>query len=303
MTLVQVHDGGVDPHRSERPDPADPEERVLRQADLAVADVQARGDPPVHPIVVGPLRVQEEERDAADVDAPNLQANPAPPQVDHHREGLAVGAGDERGGEPVRVGFDPVLVLPARGVHALVEVALPVQDADADHGQAPVRRLLQDVAREDAETPGVGRERAMDPVLGAEEHDRPRVRAGRVGVGQLGLEGLLHGLRPRDERAVLGGFDERVVGRVHEEPDGVLAPHRPAVGIDVPEDVRAAGHPGPSVVVGQAREDGEAGGEPGGEVVGRPEQVLLARLDHSRASSPNAGKTRTLPPTGLHFRP
>ena len=56
---------------------------------------------------------------------------------DRHRdrERLAVVARDERGGQAVRVGVDPVLVLPAAGVDALAEVAVAVQEADG--GQRP----------------------------------------------------------------------------------------------------------------------------------------------------------------------
>ena len=61
---------------------------------------------------------------------------------DRHRDRdrLAVVARDERGGQAVRIGVDPVLVLPAAGVDALAEVAVAVQEADGDQRPARGRR-------------------------------------------------------------------------------------------------------------------------------------------------------------------
>ena len=86
--------------------------------------------------------------------------------------GLAVVAGDERGGHAVRVGVDPVLVLPAGGVDALAEVAVAVHEPDGDQRQRPVGGLLEDVAGEHAEAARVDGQRAVDRVLRAEERDR-----------------------------------------------------------------------------------------------------------------------------------
>ena len=83
MALVEVHDAGLDPERLERAHAADAEQHVLRQAHVLVGDVQARGDPARGLRVLRALGVEQEERDAADVHAPDLRgdlevARPAP---------------------------------------------------------------------------------------------------------------------------------------------------------------------------------------------------------------------------------
>ena len=64
---------GLDADRLERAHAADAEQHVLREAHVGVADVQARGDPAGGAVVLGPVGVEQEERDAADVDAPDLR--------------------------------------------------------------------------------------------------------------------------------------------------------------------------------------------------------------------------------------
>ena len=72
MALVEVHDAGLDAERVQRAHAADAEQRVLREPQLGVADVQARRDPAVGDVVLGPVGVEQQQRDAADVDAPDL---------------------------------------------------------------------------------------------------------------------------------------------------------------------------------------------------------------------------------------
>ena len=66
-----------------------------------------------------------------------------------------------------------ILLLPALGVEALAEVALGVQQADADERDAEVGRRLEVVTGEDAETTRVLGERLGDAELGREVGDLP----------------------------------------------------------------------------------------------------------------------------------
>ena len=163
---------GLDAQRRERADAADAEQDVLREPRVRLADVEARGDPAGGEVVLRPLGVEQVERHAADVDAPDLRGHLHVAHGHRDRERLAVVAGHERGGEPLRVGVDPVLVLPAAGVDALAEVALAVHQPDGDERQRAVGRLLEDVAGERAEAAGVDRERAVHAELRAEVRDR-----------------------------------------------------------------------------------------------------------------------------------
>ncbi len=64
---------------------------------------------------------------------------------------MATLVGHQRRGKPFRVGVDPVLVLPARGVDALAEVSLAVHQADGEQRNRAVGGLLDEVAGERAE--------------------------------------------------------------------------------------------------------------------------------------------------------
>ena len=83
----------------------------------------------------------------------------------------------------VRVEVGEALLLPAVGDEALAEVAVAVEEADADERHAEVARRLQVVAGEHAEAAGVLRERLGDAELGREVGD-----PARAGVGAWHLE-------------------------------------------------------------------------------------------------------------------
>ena len=184
VALVEVHDAGIDPERVQRAHAADPEHRVLAEPHAGIADVQPRRDPAVGQVVLRPVGVEQQQRHAADVDAPDLRDHLA--VADRHRHGdrLAVRARHQRSGHAMRIGLDPVLVLPAGRVDPLAEVAVAVHQADRDEREPHVRGLLEDVARQHAETAGVDRQRLVDRELGAEERSRA-VLGHRLGQERL----------------------------------------------------------------------------------------------------------------------
>ena len=260
VALVEVHGLGVDADRLDRLHPADAQQDVLREADLGIARVQARGRPAGAQRVLRPVGVEEEERHAPDVDPPHLRDEVHAVDLHRDRERRAVVARDERGREAVGVGVDPVLVLHARRVDPLAEVALAVQEADGGERGGLVGGLLEDVARERAEAAGVDRQRRVDAVLGAEEDG---AAAADVGArGHLGGDPALDLLGPRDEAVVGRRAQQRARRRLLEQVDGVVARALPPVGVDVVEELRPARPPGPAVVVREAGEHPQALGHP-----------------------------------------
>ena len=269
---------GSTPTASQRRDAAEAEQRVLREARVGVAVVQARGDPARGPSFSG-SSVSSSSSGTRPTSTRQICARDLDVAArDLDRQRRAVVAGDERGGQALGVGEDPVLLLPARVVDALAEVAAAVHEADADHRQRAVGRLLEDVAGERAEAAGVDRQRLVDGVLGAEEGD------GVVGVDRAaaararGRRGpRLERRRPRaEQRVVVGGALERLGGGLLQQPDGVAGDHAPAARVDRAEQLRAARHPGPAVVVGQPRQGRQRVGQPPRQGVGGAGEVVAA---------------------------
>ena len=187
MPFVQVDHGGLDPERLEHPGAADAEQRVLGEPHGPVRLVEPRARPAEDGVVLRQLGVEQQQRHAADVDPPDLERELRVEDRNRELKRLAVGAGDARHRQALRIDAEPVLLLAAGGVDPLPEVAAPVEEADPDHRQRLVARLLEDVAREHAEPARVERQRLVEAELRAHEDDGAvdaRARAG--GAGQVG---------------------------------------------------------------------------------------------------------------------
>ena len=85
--------------------------------------------------------------------------------------GLAVASDGRLHRQLVDVGVEVLFVLPAVVVEALAEVALVVEQADADERDAQVAGALDVVAGEHAEAAGVDRQRLVQAELGREIGD------------------------------------------------------------------------------------------------------------------------------------
>ena len=279
MPFVQVKRGRVEPEGPEQPKTADAEDRVLRQAELRVAHIEAPGDPPVQDVVLGASRVEEVQGHAPHVHAPRLHDHVAAPHRNRDRHRLAVLTGDERHRQRRVIDLGPVVVLPAGGVQALVVAALPVQQAQPHHGEPPVGGLLQDVPGQDPEPARVDGDRHVQPVLEAEERDGPFLPGRRHEPAESPIQ-LLHSLH---EPAVARGARDGRGGGFAEQPHRVLVGGLEAFGVDASEQLRSVGGPRPPHVErqpGQRRQDRR---EPHRELIGRARDVVgsVSRHDGS----------------------
>ncbi len=175
VALVEVVHGWVDAQSAQGACPAESEHRVLGEADLAVALVEARGDPASDGGVGLHVAVEQVERYAPYVDAPDLDREVFVAKRNCHHKRASIVAGHEHARCSLRVDVDPVLVLHAFRVDPLVEVPAPIHQADAHHRQGQVGCALEDVAREDAEPTRVDREGLVQTELRAQERGRPGV--------------------------------------------------------------------------------------------------------------------------------
>ena len=160
--------------------------------------------------------------------------------------------------QPAEVVVGVVVLLMAVGVDRLAEVALAVEQADADERQRHVAGRLHVVAGEDAQAAGVDAERLVEPVLGAEVGDRARRACRRGGAGTSGpsrwpCSGRSRRGRPGTRPGTSRRRAARPVGRAADDRDGVAiaVPRRP---VDEAPEVARLGVPRPVEVVGEAPE-------------------------------------------------
>ena len=113
-----------------------------------------------------------------------------PGQRDGDPEGVAAGVGRPEQRQAVEVVVGVGVLLVAVGVDRLAEVALAVEQPDADEREGHVAGRLHVVAGQHAETARVDPERLVEPVLGAEVGDRARRARSRTGGGTSGREPL-----------------------------------------------------------------------------------------------------------------
>ena len=71
MPLVEMKQAGLEAHRPQRPHPADSQQHVLGKPRVRVGVVQARGDPTLDGVVLRTVGVEQEQRYATHVDAPD----------------------------------------------------------------------------------------------------------------------------------------------------------------------------------------------------------------------------------------
>ena len=212
MALVGVEDLGSgragDPGvRPQRTDAADAEQQLLAQPVLAGAAVEPVGHAAEVVGVLLDVGVEQQQRHPSDVGDPDPghqlgvvvegdpHHGPGPVRLVEERERELVGVED-------RVG----LLLPALAGQRLLEVAHPVEQADADQRDAEVGGRLEVVAGEDAEAAGVLREHGGDAELRREVRDGAR----RVGsplalvplvAREVAVEVAAGGLEPVEEAA------------------------------------------------------------------------------------------------------
>ena len=146
MAFVGVEHIGCRSHRLESPNPADSEHQLLAESVLHVPAVEAVGHQAQVRGVLREIRVQQVERDPAQVHSPDPEQHLAAGQLHRHRVHAHLGHG-----HGVRVGVDEALVLPAVHREVLVEVAVAVEQPHCDQRHAHVAGGLHVIGGEHPE--------------------------------------------------------------------------------------------------------------------------------------------------------
>ena len=172
MAFVQVVDAGHDPQGTDRLHAADPQDDLLPDPGAGVTAVQSARQRPVLRGVFRNVGVEQVEAAAADRQLPDLGEQGPAPGVDTDHDRLAVGADRRLDRQQIDLGRLVLLVLVAVDVEMLAEVALRVEQADGDQGDAEAAGALHVVAGQHTEAAGIDRHRLVDPELRREVDDR-----------------------------------------------------------------------------------------------------------------------------------
>ncbi len=256
MAFVGVEHLRMNVERSQCPHAADAEDDLLAQTMLFVAAVEPVGDGDGLRRVRWHVRVEQVQPDPADVGAPHS-----------HRHGNVGEVDDDFDAgwmQPECVGIDALvaLLLPAVVVEELMEVALGVEQTDADERNAEIGRRLQVVAGEHAEAAGVLRDGLGDAELGREVGDRLERRVAVGGAAgeparavECVVEALLCPAELLDELLVVGQRLPTGGRGAPNQIDGMLARVAPRTTVGGPvEAIEQASQlpiPGPVKVGGQ----------------------------------------------------
>ena len=133
VAFIHMEHGGLESHGLQSARAADTEDDFLADPGVHVAAVEGIGDVAIlGQYVVGDIGVQQVQGDAADAELPDLNEHVAGGQFDGDFEIVAVGVfhGFQRQG--VKVVHGIAFLLPSVGIQKLPEIALLVEQAQAD---------------------------------------------------------------------------------------------------------------------------------------------------------------------------
>ncbi len=262
VTFVDVPHGGRDAHRFEDARTADAEHDLLLEADVVVAAVESMRDAAVAVAVLGQIGVEEVELHVPDSDVPYAHGERASGERDADAQLAAIGQAHRVHGEVGEVGIGVRRDLVAFGVELLLEVALAVQQSDADERKAQVARRLAVIAGEDAEAPGVDRQAFVEAELRAEvRHEIVRAEGRHARAQRLRrdvrVERGQHAPEVAHEVLVLRNGEQAPLVDPAQEGARALAAVLPQLDVHAPEELARGAIPAVPQVRGELGEPRE----------------------------------------------
>ncbi len=256
MSLVDVPDRRRDAERGEGAHAADAEDDFLLDARGAVAAIETVRDGAVGGAVLWQRRVEQVKPHMADARLPHLEHDIAPGHGHGHLEFRAVLAHQRRDGQVVEIRVGVLSVLVALVVDGLEEVALPVQQSDADEGQAEIACGLAMVPGENAQAAGIDRQAFVETEFGAEVRNEVALAevAGFTHARRLrvvGVVGRQHAVVGVEEDAILRGFVQPPLRDALEERLRAVAAAAPEGRVQAGEQRAGGAIPAIPQVVGE----------------------------------------------------
>src|SRR5579883_2282152 len=146
-----------DPERTYRSYSANTQHNFLGDTHLAITTVKAGREFAVSRSVGSHVGIHQVEGDAPHQQLPDFRINAASGQVNANHDLVAIRADGRHGGRLGEMEFIIGCFLSALAVDALVEVALGIEEADADKGEAKIAGFFTMVAGKNAQAARIDR--------------------------------------------------------------------------------------------------------------------------------------------------
>src|SRR5579864_6100461 len=155
VPFVQVQDAWRYAHRLQGAEAANAQQQLLTDSKAVIASIEPRGQFPIFRRVSFDIRIEQKQRAASYLQAPDLGADRARPRLDLHSDRFAFPSNSGFHGHLADVGLEVLFLLPTVPVQLLPEIALPVEQTDAHQRKPQVGCALDVVPGENSESAGI----------------------------------------------------------------------------------------------------------------------------------------------------
>ena len=171
VTFVGVPHIRLDVERAQNAHTADAEQPFLAQPQVHAAGVESAEKFAILWAVFRQVRIEQQQRHAANHQSPGPHQHFMPRHFNRDSEVGAVGVENRRDRRGCQIERVVHVLLPAIDIDALVEVAVAIEQPDADQRQTQIGRRFAMVTGEHAESSGIDRHRRVQSELSAEIRD------------------------------------------------------------------------------------------------------------------------------------
>src|SRR5579871_4145157 len=147
------------PHGLERAEAADAQQQFLADTYTSIAAVQTRSELSILGRVTGNIGIEQQQNAPADLYAPDFREHESAARFNLNGHRLPVHADGGFHRQLADIVLQVRFLLPTAHIQALAEIALAVEEPDADQRDVEVGGALDVIARQDAQAAGIDRKR------------------------------------------------------------------------------------------------------------------------------------------------
>ena len=171
MPFVHVKYFRINPERAQRFHAADAQNNFLADAHFEIAAIKLGRDQAILGVVFRCVGIEQIQTDAADLQLPDFGENVATKKLDGDEQiGIALAHFANR--EVMKILIQTDGLLNAVLVDLLFEITVAIKESDGDEVQIEIARGFAMIARQNAQTAGIIRDRFVKTKFGREIRDR-----------------------------------------------------------------------------------------------------------------------------------